>query len=83
MSFWAQIFKHVANRIDLPGYGDRASVSSKEGKTYSDASGNPVPNDGEVCTGFIGKDAGGKSASLQSVFQVVPGQKPLWSISRM
>ena len=48
--------EHVADRADLVGYTVSESAGSRKGRTYNDASGNPLPNEGEVCTHLIGKN---------------------------
>ena len=69
---------HVVNRHEAPGKV-RETVASRSGVTYYTASGEPIPNEGEVTVEGVTENG----EELSMTMQVARVKKPLASVRKM
>jgi len=71
---------HVASASDLEGLQIQESEGSRRGRNFLAANGERIPNQGEVKVGLRDPVTNG---AFQSVFQVAPVSRPLYSVGKI
>ena len=69
---------HVADTREAPGYEVTPSQGSRQGECWKTASGDLIPNRGEMIL-----DLQSGNSSITSTFQVGALSRPLWSVSKL
>ena len=74
---------HVASKEDIPGQLVVPSVGSKARRNYVDASGNPIPNQGESTIAMQLPAGNARVNDAEATFQVADVSRPLLSASKI
>ena len=74
---------HVASKADIPGQTVVPSVGSKARRSYVDASGHPILNQGESTVAIRLPAGGDRTNDGQATFQVADVSRPLLSVSKI
>ena len=72
--------EHVASKEDLAGFKIHENAASRRGDCYIAANGDKVPNQGECKVGL--KDPN-TNKEFDSLFQLAPVSRPLYSVGRI
>ena len=72
--------EHVVSKSDLQGFKIEESEASRRGEHYIAADGGKVPNQGQC---RVGLRAQGTGVEFDSLFQLAPVSRPLYSVGKI